>query len=150
MHKIYINIQMCQPKLLLRGLGERDTAVKQAVALRQADSLPPLWQVFWMTLMECGWKDRLTLIWTMLRELETGGTVSKSSIYPFMCTVVIASRKFCYDSKCGNLLFIDDTQVMFYMAPLSNTACTAFCLLHFPSYPPEQYSTSLRSHCQVY
>lgn len=37
---------MYQPKLLLRGLGERDTAVKQAVALRQADSLPPLWQVF--------------------------------------------------------------------------------------------------------
>lgn len=45
--------------------------MKQAVALRQADSLPPRWQVFWMTLMECGWKDRLTLIWTMLRELGT-------------------------------------------------------------------------------
>lgn len=66
---------MVVPKLLLCGPGERETVVKQAVALRQADSLPPLWQVFWMTLMECGWKDRLTLIWTMLRELGMGGTV---------------------------------------------------------------------------
>lgn len=60
---------------MLWGPGERETVVKQAVALRQADSLLPLWQVFWMTLIECGWKDRLTLIWTMLRELETQGTV---------------------------------------------------------------------------
>lgn len=44
--------------------------VKQAVVLRQADSRPPRWQVFWMTLMECGWKDRLTLIWTTLLELQ--------------------------------------------------------------------------------
>lgn len=58
------------PKLLLCGPGERETVVKQAVAFRQADSRPPLWHVFWMTLMECGWKERLTLIWTMLRELR--------------------------------------------------------------------------------
>lgn len=64
------------PKLLPRVPGERDTAVKQAVAFRQADSLLPLWQVFWMTLMECGWKDRLTLTWTMLRELQAGGMTS--------------------------------------------------------------------------
>lgn len=30
------------PKLVLWGPGERDTVVKQAVAFRQADSLPPL------------------------------------------------------------------------------------------------------------
>ena len=30
------------PKVLVCGPGERETAVKQAVAFRQADSLPPL------------------------------------------------------------------------------------------------------------
>lgn len=70
------------PKLLLCGPGERETVVKQAVAFRQADSRPPLWHVFWMTLMECGWKERLTLIWTMLRELRR--SESKSWVWLFI------------------------------------------------------------------
>lgn len=53
--------------------------VKQVVALRQADSRPPRWQVFWMTLMECGWKDRLTLIWTTLLELPKEEVESKEA-----------------------------------------------------------------------
>lgn len=70
------------PKLLLCGPGERESVVKQAVAFRQADSRPPLWHVFWMTLMECGWKERLTLIWTMLRELRR--SESKSWVWLFI------------------------------------------------------------------
>lgn len=61
---------MMIPKVLLGGPGERETAEKQAVALRQAESRPPFRHVFWITLMEWGWKDKLILICTMRRELE--------------------------------------------------------------------------------
>lgn len=83
LHFPLVIIAFCRallPKLLLCVPGERETAVKQAVAFRHADSLPPLWQVFWMTLMECGWKDKLTLIWMMLLELETNEQMNKGEL----------------------------------------------------------------------
>lgn len=73
--------------------------VKQAVALRQADSRPPRWQVFWMTLMECGWKDRLTLIWTTLLELQKEGTESKE---------LLAGFQIYTDRKSMGIFLIDD------------------------------------------
>lgn len=50
------------PKYVPFEPGERDMARKQTVALRHAESRPALWQFFWITLMECGWKYRLALI----------------------------------------------------------------------------------------
>lgn len=40
------------PNKFLEALVRRERAKKQAEALRQADSRPPRWQFFWMTLME--------------------------------------------------------------------------------------------------
>lgn len=48
------NWELGVPKVVPYELGERDTARKQAVAVRHAESRPPLWQFFCMTLMECG------------------------------------------------------------------------------------------------
>lgn len=42
------------PKVVPCEPGERDMVLKQAVALRHAESRPSLWQFFCITLIECG------------------------------------------------------------------------------------------------
>lgn len=49
-----LNWELLVLKVVPSEPGERDMARKQAVAVRHAESRPPLWQFFCITLIECG------------------------------------------------------------------------------------------------